>query len=50
MDITDWTVQMLPLITCIEGGGVAHTSFEESSRAKNFYITFDTDFWRYLPS
>ena len=27
-----------------------HTSFEESSRAKKFYITFDTDFWRYLPS
>ena len=28
----------------------SHTSFEESSRAKKFYITFDTDFWRYLPS
>ena len=27
-----------------------HTSFEESSRAKKCYITFDTDFWRYLPS
>ena len=27
-----------------------HTSFEESSRAKKIYITFDIDFWRYLPS
>ena len=27
-----------------------HTSFEESSRAKKFYITFDLIFWCYLPS
>ena len=29
---------------------IKHTSFEESSRDKKFYITFDIDFWRYLPS
>ena len=28
----------------------AHTSSEESSRAEKFYITFDNDSWRYLPS
>ena len=34
----------------VKGDNMGHTSFEESSRAKIFYITFDRVFWCYLPS
>ena len=44
MTVVYYKVNYLPV------GIRIHTSFEESSRAKKSFITFDTDFWRYLPS
>ena len=44
------------MLVMIDDGGQTsmimscHTSFEESSRAQKSFITFDTYFWRYLPS